>query len=228
MAGPWPTNTAGPGALVHKVYDGLRDEILSGRLKPGDGLSRLPIARRYGVSPTPVIEALVRLEQTGLVEAAPGQMARVRRVTLESIQNDYILREAIEVQTVRLACAAVTAVEIDELHGLATAVDHLHDEEKRGRPKRGAAADSAFHRRIAELSRCPVLVEHLDRIALGQHHRLGWIAPIAVEEPVRQHGLLADLIARRDVAAAEVEMRAHVRRGLEDECLAYQRRVVRK
>src|SRR4051794_16211634 len=50
-------------ALVWQVYDGLCEEIASGQLRPGELLSRRRIAQRYGVSYTPVIEALVRLEQ---------------------------------------------------------------------------------------------------------------------------------------------------------------------
>src|SRR5947207_517746 len=84
------------GALALRVYDGLCHEISSGQLRPGELLSRRRIAERYGVSYTPVIEALVRLEQTGLIEAEASQMARVRRVSLESIHSDYVLREAVE------------------------------------------------------------------------------------------------------------------------------------
>src|SRR5262245_49488830 len=92
--------------LAQRVFDGLRSEIAAGRLGPGALLSRRRIAERYGVSYTPVIEALVRLQQTGLIEAAATQTARVREVTLESIESDYVVRSAVEVEAIRLACKA--------------------------------------------------------------------------------------------------------------------------
>src|ERR671936_313608 len=60
---------AAEGALTQRIYDGLCQEITTGKLKPGELLSRRQIAQRYGASYTPVIEAMVRLENLGLVES---------------------------------------------------------------------------------------------------------------------------------------------------------------
>jgi DNA-binding GntR family transcriptional regulator len=217
-----------PDALVQRVYDGLYRDITAGRFRPGERLPRRMIAQRYGVSNTPVSAALVRLAQTGLVEVETGQMARIRRVTLDAIHSDYELREAIETQAIRRACEAATPAEIEELHRLAETVDVRHNDPRRGGQNEGPQLDSNFHRRIAEVSRYPVLVRELDKITLAWHLRRGWFAPVAADEPSRQHGLLVDLIARRDIEAAATEMRAHIRRGLRDECLAFQQRIVRE
>jgi GntR family transcriptional regulator, rspAB operon transcriptional repressor len=218
----------GPDALVQRVYEGLYHDIAAGRFRPGEQLPRRMIAKRYGVSNTPVSAALVRLAQTGLVEVEAGQMARIRRVTLDAIHGDYELREAIETQTIRRACEAATPAEIEELRRLAEAVDVWHNDPRRGGWTEGPKVDSAFHRRIAEVSRYPVLVRELEKITLAWHFRRAWLAPVAADEPSRQHGLLVDLIARRDIEAAAAEMRAHIRRGLRDECLAFQQRIVRE
>jgi DNA-binding GntR family transcriptional regulator len=218
-----------PDALVQRVYDGLYRDIAAGRFRPGERLPRRMIAQRYGVSNTPVSAALVRLVQTGLVEVETGQMARVRRMTLDAIHGDYELREAIETQAIRRACEAATPTEIEELRRLAEAVDVWHnDPQQRGGRTEGPRVDSDFHRRIAEVSRYPVLVRELEKITLAWHFRRGWLAPVAADEPPQQHGLLVDLIARRDVEAATAEMRAHIRRGLRDECLAFQQRIMKE
>jgi DNA-binding GntR family transcriptional regulator len=215
-------------ALVQRVYDGLFRDIIAGRFRPGERLPRQTIAKRYGVSNTPVSTALVRLMQTGLVEVETGQMARVRQMTLDSIQGHYELREALETQAIRRACEAATPTEIDELRGLAETVDARHNDPRRAELADGADIDSQFHLRIAEMSRYPVLVRELEKIALAWHFRRAWLTPVVADEPTRQHGLLVDLIARRDVEAAVAEMRAHIRRGLRDEYLAFQQQIVRK
>lgn len=215
-------------ALFQRVYDGLYRDIIAGRFRPGERLPRQALAKRYGVSNTPVSTALIRLMQTGLVEVETGQMARVHQVTLESIQGHYELREALETQAIRRACEEATLPEIDELRRLAEAVDARHNDPHRAELADGAEIDSRFHRRIAEMSRYPVLVRELDKIALAWHFRRAWLTPVVADEPTRQHSLLVDLIARRDVEAAVAELRAHIRRGLRDECLAFQQQIVRK
>ena len=87
-----------PLGMTQMVIDGLRDQIVSGELEPGTPLSRRRIAERFGCSYTPVVEALIRLEYAGLVEAGRNQTARVSTFSLERIHNDYVLREAYETQ----------------------------------------------------------------------------------------------------------------------------------
>src|SRR5437016_4699971 len=95
---------SGDSGLARALFEGLCHEITTGKLKPGATLPRRQIAQRYGSSYTPVIEAMVRLEAAGLIEAASSQVARVRRVTPEAIRSSYVLREALETQAIRLAC----------------------------------------------------------------------------------------------------------------------------
>jgi DNA-binding GntR family transcriptional regulator len=203
--------------LAQVIYDGLCQEIATGKLKPGELLSRRQIAQRYGASYTPVIEAMVRLENLGLVEAEAAQMARVRRVSLETVQQSHTLREAYETQASRMACERATAAEIEDLYHRAEIVDsrrQARDEARRDDPH-GVLIHYQFHRRIAEISRCPALVQALDRIELLRQMEatFSYVADIAV--PPRQHSLLVDPIARRDPLAADAAMREHVRRALD-------------
>jgi DNA-binding GntR family transcriptional regulator len=215
-----------PLALVRTIYEGLRDEITSGKLKPGEPLSRRWIARRYGTSYIPVIEALARLESTGLIEAEVRQAARVRKITLETIQDDYVLREAYESQAIRLACLSATADEIAELYLLAEAVDasaHLELGNASGE-QRGPLLHWGFHRRIAEISRCRALVRELERIELLRRLQANWYFAPELPDPPRCHALLVDAIQSGDAVAADAAMRAHVKKGLEKELLAYRTR----
>src|SRR5436190_2516146 len=130
-----------PAGLTQVIYEGLREEITTGKLKPGELLSRRRIAERYGASYTPVIEAMVRLENAGLVEAEASQMARVSQVSVETIQNTYVLREALETQAIRLACERALDAEIDELYRLAEEVDERIAARDLGQPPEVTRAD---------------------------------------------------------------------------------------
>jgi DNA-binding GntR family transcriptional regulator len=204
--------------LTQAIYHGLCEEITTGKLRPGETLSRRRIAERYGSSYTPVIEAIVRLEYTGLIEMEASQMARVRRVTLDAIHSDYVLREAVETQAIRLACESARDSDLDELYRLAEAVDTRAEGIRADSVADGPRLHWGFHKRIAELAGYWVLVRELERIAMVQRFHAIWMAPQAVEDPPRAHSRLIDAIKARVPDAADAEMRAHVRRGLENEC----------
>lgn len=216
-------------ALSDAIYEGLRDEITGGKLKPGEPLSRRGIARRYGTSSIPVIEALVRLEGAGLVEAEARQAARVRKISVETIQDDYVLREAYETQAIRLACEAATTAEIDELYAMAEAVDSYVSTggTKRAADKKGPLLHWRFHREIARISRCPALVRELERIELLRRLQANWYFAPDLPDPPRHHSQLVDAIQGRDPVPADAAMRAHVRKGLEKELLAYRMKMGR-
>jgi DNA-binding GntR family transcriptional regulator len=212
------------GSLAKTIYQGLCQEITTGVLRPGEVLSRRRIAERYGCSYTPVIEALVRLEHSGLIEAETSQMARVRRGSVETIQNDYMLREAIETQAIRLACESATRVEIDELYRLAQEVDVRTPAEDRPAAERdteGLALHWRFHKRIAEISRVPALLRELERIELKALFQAIWHYFPEFTDPPNWHSLLVDPIRDRDPLAADEAMRLHVRMGLQKELKGY-------
>jgi len=213
----------GEHALAHLIYEGLRDEITGGKLKPGEPLSRRGIARRYGTSSIPVIEALARLEGTGLIEAEARQAARVRKITIETIQDDYVLREAYETQAIRLACETATSGEIEALYRMAETLDACVrvGTAKKSMDKKGPLLHWQFHRQIARISRCRALVRELERIELLRRLQANWYFAPEIPDPPRHHSLLVDAIQERDPTKADAAMRTHVRSGLEKEFLAY-------
>ena len=72
-----------PAQLERRVYERLRDEIIAGSLEPGEQLVEARIATEFGVSKTPVREALIRLQRDGLVEIEPYRGARVLEPSAE-------------------------------------------------------------------------------------------------------------------------------------------------
>lgn len=95
----------------------LREAIVEGELAPGERLSEAEIARRLGVSRTPVREALGALEREGLVTTVPRLGAFVRTITEADVDEIYVVREALDVLATELVVKRVTAVglaQIDE------------------------------------------------------------------------------------------------------------------
>jgi DNA-binding GntR family transcriptional regulator len=104
--------------LKERVYRHIRDEMLSGRIKPGQSVSESVLAKDIGVSRTPVREALARLESLGLIEQSPGIGTRVREPGRREIEEFFELREILECGAVRLAADRITDEELAQLEAL--------------------------------------------------------------------------------------------------------------
>lgn len=90
-----------PAQLERRAYERLRDDILSGVLRPGDPLVESRIAEELGVSKTPVREALIRLQRDGLVTIEPYRGARVIELAPEDIREILELRLVLEREVAR-------------------------------------------------------------------------------------------------------------------------------
>jgi GntR family transcriptional regulator, rspAB operon transcriptional repressor len=90
-----------PSQLERRVYERLRDDIVSGELQPGAQLVEARIAEELGVSKTPVREALIRLQRDGLVAIEPYRGARVAQPSPEDVREILELRRLLECQIAR-------------------------------------------------------------------------------------------------------------------------------
>src|SRR6476469_9105936 len=84
-----------------QVFERLRDMILSLALPPGSPLSRAALAEQFGVSSTPICDALMRLEEEGLVEVFPQYATVVSRIDIGLAQQAHFLRQALELEIVK-------------------------------------------------------------------------------------------------------------------------------
>jgi len=213
---------APPDTLAQQVYATLREEILTGVLPPGRRLVRRDLSKRLGVSPVPVTEALLRLEVEGLVQNRPLYGCRVRPLTLEDVQNDAVLREAIECQAARLCAEHARAAELARLASRARRLDRMMRD---GAPESrlGRASHQEFHLAIARATGFQRLTEELQRV---WYRRLMWMTWIKATHyrrvPRDWHEQLVQAIAGRNPDAAEAAMRHHVRYGHEDDYAALQ------
>jgi len=195
--------------LADQVYEHLLEQLLDGRLVPGEMLNRRAVAAELGMSVAPVLEAMLQLESEGLLETLPRKGTRVRLVREEDLRGQLILREAIECEVARLCCGRPIKENSVRLLKLARALD---------RAAGGRAAtwelEIEFHRALAELADCRTLLRHLDRI---MQRRLFYGIRQIVLEPARSpedsHVALVEALKTIDPDKAERAMRTHVRAG---------------
>ncbi|MCD8350238.1 MAG: GntR family transcriptional regulator [Planctomycetaceae bacterium] len=120
------TNENAP-TLAAQVYQQLRDDIITGRLAPGARLVRRTLAKRFNVSVIPILEALLRLENDGLVDYEEKMGARVTIITPEMLETHRVMRESLEIHMARLFAVAPTKSSKEILLEKAVLVDKYHD-----------------------------------------------------------------------------------------------------
>lgn len=123
----------------------LRSAIASGDLAPGERLNEVAVAKRLGISPTPVREAFRDLEQAGLIEVIPHRGARVRELTERDLAEIYSLRAHLEQMGIRLAYSRFDESGYEELEGLIRAME---ERARADDPAGVVKYDVEFHRFI--------------------------------------------------------------------------------
>ncbi|MGH9845749.1 MAG: GntR family transcriptional regulator [Blastocatellia bacterium] len=203
------------GSLSQQAYELIRAAILKGELPLGAPLSRRKLAEQLGMSFLPVSEALQRLEHDGLVESRPRVGTRVRVPTSQDIRGHYVIREALETQSARLYAEKASPVERREIQEMAVRIDAMYAD-----PKKDLFETFSFHerlhRRIAECTGCPALVEAIEKnhvLILNWHYNS---ASHFRDLPLRWHQDLIKALNSGDPAKADAKMREHVRYGMEE------------
>src|SRR6184192_734976 len=93
----------------------LEDDIVSGRIEAGSVLRQEQLSERFGVSRTPIREALRRLAALGLVSFVPNRGVRVRTITAQELREAFLVRAELESLTTEIAAPKFTEAELDEL-----------------------------------------------------------------------------------------------------------------
>jgi DNA-binding GntR family transcriptional regulator len=195
-----------------QIFDALRELIISVELPPGMVLPRAEIAEHYGVSQTPVRDALMKLGEEGLVEIYPQHATFVSRIDIEAARQAHFLRRAIELEIVRdLATRSAEVLEplVRRLRA------HIGDQRLAAAPHAYSdfiEADRAFHRELYEangLAELWMLVRqrsgHIDRL-----RRLHLPAEGKAERVIRDHSAIVAAIELRQPEAAAEAMRSHL------------------
>lgn len=193
------------------AYEVIRDKIISGGLEPGAKLTRRGMAELTGVSIIPVIEALHRLEDEGLVDSEPHYGARVIEVTQETIRDKFAMRLAIECQVARMLAKHHTDEQVRRLQFLAEELDSTSRQSADSETLRQRHYE--FHLALAENTGCRSLVQALQRLNLFDllQQSVAKYTITHTEPPKKDHHKkIVVAVERGDPDEAESVMRAHV------------------
>jgi DNA-binding GntR family transcriptional regulator len=140
--------------LAARIYDELKRDILTCSLRPSQVVYEGELAERYGVSKTPIREALNTLRQEGYVEVVPRRGYIVAPVSIQDVQHILSLRLMLEPAAAELAAQRATADQLRQLRRLAQRTGN------QGGPNY-FSVDRAFHLAVAEASGNPRLVRFI-------------------------------------------------------------------
>jgi DNA-binding GntR family transcriptional regulator len=179
----------------------LRDRILTGRLKPGDRLDLDHLTAEFGISRTPIREALLELSYEGLVAITPRSGMAVVGITPDDAVDNFAILATLAGKAAEMATARVTPDELGELRVLADAIDGADDV---------VAANRRFHRGVNQAARSPRLLTYLRqavRVVPGNYFEL---FPEQAARSRHEHAALLHAMEQGDAPAARSLMEAHV------------------
>jgi DNA-binding GntR family transcriptional regulator len=196
--------------LGEKVASTLRDEIVAGQPPPGTALRLLPLAKRLGVSTTPVREALAILERQGLLSSELHRGFRVAEISPREIWDIYSLHAFISELLIERASRRLSEEDIDELEEID---QQMRDADGRGEVAAAADFNHEFHRRINLSAGSPLLVRFLSETTPFVARRLNPVVPGWDEQRMEGHHAILEALRRRDAAEASRLIGDHIRRS---------------
>ncbi|MDP9397613.1 MAG: GntR family transcriptional regulator [Actinomycetota bacterium] len=205
QAGARPADAA--RATAWEIYERLRQDIIHGVLAQGTPLQEVRLAQRYGVSRTPVREALRRLEHDNLVERG-RQGLQVKTWSTEEVLQVYEARILLEGAAARHAASMSDQGDLATLHGLLT--EDLAEPD--APPARHAELNVLFHETIWRAARNHVLLDLLLRLGwhVVRYPTTTLAHPGRWEQAVAEHQRILTAIDRADPDAAEQAAAEHM------------------
>ena len=188
------------------TYERILDEIRAGTLIPGERLTESNIAERFGISRTPVREAMRQLESDGLITHTPRSGSTIRKLDYSEVSELYEMRAVLESTAARFAARAASDVEVSELLSIHEAM--CAETQTRQLDK----LNQQFHRCLLDAARNRFLLSAVRSIEKTQLI----LGPSTFHESDRhaqsnkEHEKLLDTIKSRDPVNAEQAMRTHI------------------
>jgi DNA-binding GntR family transcriptional regulator len=209
------------GLRRQAIVQSLLTEVFQGRLRAGRRLVTQELARRFGVSHTPIREALIALAGIGIIDLPPNRGAVVRRVTARDVREVCQVRRVLECEAARRACGRLDPAELravaDDIRALQAAPAPAgHDFIRRAQ-----AVDSRLHDLIAESCGNAFLANEIGRLkTLFRAFRdVAWQHDEArndfnrIAQEADEHLAVVEALLAADAPAASRAMARHIRSG---------------
>ncbi len=216
-----------PPSLRDRVYEQLREAILSGLIVPGATLLQEQLAEQMGVSRTPIRDALDRLASEGLVTRGAGGRVSVSELSFQEIHEKYAVRQVLEGLALRLAFERIGERQLARLQS------YLFDMQAAVEQNDWLAITEIgcdFHDTIIASCGNTFLVQSLQILndSIRRYRRVAANMPGRAVETLREHELVFAALQRGDVEAADELIQAHIARSqqqLETAIKAYKQRI---
>ena len=204
--------TLTPRALYEEVAELLRQRIFSNQLTPGSWIDELKLAEEYGISRTPLREALKVLATEGLVTMKVRRGAYVTEINAKDQRDVYHLLSLLEADASSVVAASASAAQMQDLQSLHQAlVAAVVDTDQ------FFELNERFHMRLLEIAdnrwRDQLVADLRKVMKLNRHHSL--LKSGRVAESLNEHQALMDALMARDPALSAQRMREHFANGLE-------------
>jgi DNA-binding GntR family transcriptional regulator len=218
MSDARPAVSLAPRPLYEEVAEQLRQRIFQRALEPGSWIDELKIAEEFGISRTPLREALKVLAAEGLVTMKVRRGAYVTEVSQQDLADVYHLLSLLESDAAGVVAAQATDAEIRELQALHKA---LESAAKPGKDKAATtdqffAVNEKFHMRLLEIAnnrwRDQMVADLRKVMKLNRHNSL--LKTGRIQESLDEHRAIMDALAARDPALTRQRMAEHFANGL--------------
>lgn len=214
-AGPRRSGKPRAATAASRIYSDLRGELVSLQRRPGEAISEAKIALAYGVSRTPVREAILKLSDEGLLEIYPQSGIFVARIPVAALPEAIIIRKALEETTARLAAERATPSQVLSLQSI---LQRQREASAAGDSDAFHQADEAFHAAVADVAGYPGIWKYIQQVKVhvDRYRRLtlpqrGRIAKVIVE-----HEAVLGAIGAHDAEGARRAMEVHLESLLEN------------
>jgi DNA-binding GntR family transcriptional regulator len=207
---PRGTELTTPSTLKTHVFQGLREAIVSGRYRPGDRLNESQIAREFGISRIPVREALMQLQEHGLVMNLERRGMFVTRLNEQDVQRINSLRVVLEAEALKLCRLKISKADAERLTDIVVRMEAWT-----GTEMDAAALDLEFHRTLWEAAGNPYLTKALDSLvtSLFAHKALENISADVRRWLLQHHRGLLDVALGNSNMEPEAAIVFHLRTG---------------
>jgi GntR family transcriptional regulator, rspAB operon transcriptional repressor len=200
-----------PSTLKLHIFQGLREAIVSGRYRPGDRLNESQIAREFGISRIPVREALMQLQEHGLVMNHERRGMFVTLLSEEDVQRINSLRVVLEAEALKLCRLKISKTDVARLNAAMARMEAWSE----GSEVEAAALDLEFHRTLWEAAGNPYLTKALDSLvtSLFAHKALENISADVKRWLLHHHRALLDVALGNSNIEPEAAIIFHMRTG---------------